>query len=214
MFAAALLATTAARPTVVVTTPNGRVGSALVRALDDRGVAAQLAVAEDVETLATEAASAFGDSVSVDIIGEPDVGINIEVVVATSVEEDVAIIQDVQLQALEAAVREATEAQQKQAGAVIRAVEAMGASGAEAGSSAAATLDAAAASAGCPVTSVARSAAGPLPLPPLPRNVSCRCGTLQLFALAQKCIAPLSSPNSRIFKSEISRWRLARMARY
>ena len=70
-------------------------------------VAAQLAIAEDVETLATEAASAFGDSVSVDIIGEPDVGINIEVVVATSVEEDVAIIQDVQLHALEAAVEEA-----------------------------------------------------------------------------------------------------------
>ena len=38
MFAAALLATTAARPTIVVTTPSGRVGSALIRALDARGV--------------------------------------------------------------------------------------------------------------------------------------------------------------------------------
>ena len=46
MFAAALLATTAARPTVVVTTPNGRVGSALVRELDDRGVSV-VALARD-----------------------------------------------------------------------------------------------------------------------------------------------------------------------
>ena len=50
---------------------------------------------------------------------------------AQAVEQAAAIL--ARVQALEAAVREATEAQQKQAGAVIRAVEAMGASGAEAG---------------------------------------------------------------------------------
>ena len=46
MLATLWAATAAAAPTVVVTTPNGRVGSALVRAFDDRGVSV-VALARD-----------------------------------------------------------------------------------------------------------------------------------------------------------------------